>query len=76
MELGEHSPSQGGSAQVPIVLCERPLSTPHVWCWYGVNVPRSGWGPWSLHTLHEWADPLVTPLTQSLYLSTSARPTA
>ena len=26
MELGEHSPSQGGSAQVPIVLCERPLS--------------------------------------------------
>ena len=36
MELGEHSPGQGVSAEAPIVLCERPhphLTGPFsIWC--------------------------------------------
>ena len=45
MELGEHSPSQGKPAKLPIVLCERPLSHLGAWSAYGAV-----WWEWAVRS--------------------------
>ena len=69
MELGEHSPSQGKPAKLPIVLCERPLSHLGAWSAYGAVwwewAVRSGGLQRSLHMLHHWTHPQATPFPHS-----------
>jgi hypothetical protein len=45
MEMGEHSPSRGKSAKLPIVLCERPLSHLGAWLAYGAV-----WWEWAVRS--------------------------
>ena len=65
MELGEHSPSQGKPAKLPIVLCERPLSHLGAWSAYGAVwwewAVRSGGLQRSLHMLHHGHIPRQPP---------------
>ena len=69
MELGEHSPSQGKPAKLPIDLCERPLSHLGAWSAYGAVwwewAVRSGGLQRSLHMLHHWTHPKATPFPHS-----------
>ena len=45
MELGEHSPSQGKPAKLPIIHCERPLSRLGAWLAYGAV-----WWEWAVRS--------------------------
>ena len=45
MEMGEHCPSWGKPAKLPIVLCERPLSHLGAWLAYGAV-----WWEWAVRS--------------------------
>ena len=76
MEMGEHSPSWRKPVKLPIIRCERPLS--HLGARSAYGTVRWKWSSHSgglvlsLHMLHHWTNPLVTPLTHSPDLETGA----